>query len=167
MVEEINKFSAPAPGFGLTQAPGEMPYEQPPQFTDLEEASEFLFDNLVKPKVAGRLIHLLKKGMPAEAFVNMIMQEGTQGGKFGPDLAMLLTPRMLATVVAIAQRGGLKPAKDFRILNEHELVEDVLGEIGEPEVTEEEVIEEAEEMEGFMAGAEEAPEEVTEEGFMV
>ena len=41
-----NPFDAPVPGQSLTDTPGNYPWEHPPQFTDLNEAAEFVWDNL-------------------------------------------------------------------------------------------------------------------------
>ena len=41
-----NPFDAPVPGQSLTDTPGNYPWEHPPQFTDLNKAAEFVWDNL-------------------------------------------------------------------------------------------------------------------------
>ncbi len=38
---EDNPFDAPVAGQGLTDEPGNYPWEHPPQFTDPDEAAEF------------------------------------------------------------------------------------------------------------------------------
>ncbi len=37
-----NPFDAPIPGQGLTDKPGNYPWEHPPEFTDTMEASEYI-----------------------------------------------------------------------------------------------------------------------------
>ena len=41
-----NPFDAPVPGQSLTDTPGNYPWEHPPQFTDPEEASEYIWQML-------------------------------------------------------------------------------------------------------------------------
>ena len=41
-----NPFDAPIPGQSLTDTPGNAKWEHPPQFTDVEEASEHVWDRL-------------------------------------------------------------------------------------------------------------------------
>jgi hypothetical protein len=41
-----NPFDAPIPGQGLTDKPGNYPWEHPPQYTDTQEATEFVWEKL-------------------------------------------------------------------------------------------------------------------------
>ncbi len=117
-------FNRPTPGYSLTQAPGEMPFEQAPQFTDLEDTSEYLFDEMTKPKTAANIATALEGGMPAEGFTNQLLFEGVANGKFTMDLALLLAPRVLALTVAVAKRAG---ATDFAIMNDEDVSQEILG----------------------------------------
>ena len=46
----INPFNAPIPGQGLTDEPGNYPWEHPPQFPEIEDAADFIYDRLSDPK---------------------------------------------------------------------------------------------------------------------
>ena len=39
-----NPFDAPVPGQGLTDTPGNYPWEHPPQFTDTGEAADYVWE---------------------------------------------------------------------------------------------------------------------------
>jgi len=47
-----NPFDAPVPGQGLTDDPGNYPWEHPPQYTDTSEAADFVWDRLHRPEFA-------------------------------------------------------------------------------------------------------------------
>ena len=51
-----NIFDAPAPGQSLTDTPGNAAWEHPPEFTDVEEASEYLWQKLHEEKVLDQVI---------------------------------------------------------------------------------------------------------------
>ena len=55
-----NIFDAPTPGQSLTDTPGNAAWEHPPEFTDVEEASEYLWQNLHEEKILDQVISFLK-----------------------------------------------------------------------------------------------------------
>ena len=56
---EDNPFDAPIPGQGLTDEPGNYPWEHPPQFTDPDEAAEFVWDRLHRPEFMEQVIAIM------------------------------------------------------------------------------------------------------------
>ena len=53
--EEI--FNAPIPGESMTVAPGQYPYDRPPQTSNAEEAVGKLFTAISKPKTMNKLLY--------------------------------------------------------------------------------------------------------------
>ena len=60
---ENNPFDAPVPGQSLTDKPGNYPWEHPPQYTDSQEASEYVWDKLTEPLFAQQVIAMLDAGI--------------------------------------------------------------------------------------------------------
>lgn len=115
---KIDPFSAPVPGESLTKPPGATPMEQPPQYTDPQEASEVIFSMLCEQRIQAQLIALLKAGVTCEAFTRTLLFGGFTGGKWTPDLALMLSHIVLAMVVAIAERARKNGfLKAFVIMN--------------------------------------------------
>lgn len=102
-------FDAPIPGQSLTMAPGSAPWEQPPQYTDLNEAAEDIFDKLIQN--APEVVFSLEAGASAEAIARTILFAGFTKGKFSPDLAMLLAPITVAMVAAVGHKMGARGMK--------------------------------------------------------
>ena len=67
-----NRFDAPIPGESLTDTPGNAKWEHPPQFTKVEEASEYIWDRLHDEKLLEQVIAMLREGVPVEAIVDAI-----------------------------------------------------------------------------------------------
>lgn len=101
-------FSGPVPGESLTKAPKSMPYERPPQFTKLDEAMNFVMNQLLEPEHFKELISLMKAGMPVEAIVRTVLFGGFASGKWTPDLAILMYKPLFLTIMAIAHKANLK-----------------------------------------------------------
>tara|TARA_Y100001937_G_scaffold91044_1_gene123215 strand:- start:183 stop:686 length:504 start_codon:yes stop_codon:yes gene_type:complete len=101
-------FDRPIPGQSLTDEPKNYPWEHPPQFTDLREARDRIFDNLTEEESIQQLLTMLSANVPAEAVVRTILFAGFTEGKFSVDTAILLAPVVLMQVVSIAKAAGLE-----------------------------------------------------------
>lgn len=116
--QEFDDFSAPVPGESLTKIPGGAPYEQPPQFTDIQEAAEYMFDTLVEPRQSARVVTLLKHGATCEAIARTLVFTGFMSGKWTPDVALLISRPVLYMIVAVAERAKTNGLlKKYTILN--------------------------------------------------
>ena len=109
---ENNPFDAPVPGQGLTDKPGNYPWEHPPQYTDTVDASEYIWDKLTQPQFAEQVIGMLDSGIPVEAIGRIIVFSGFTEGKWTPDVAFLITEPIMKMIATIGIQGGVKK---FRI----------------------------------------------------
>jgi hypothetical protein len=107
-----NPFDAPVPGQGMTDKPGNYPWEHPPQYTDTEEATEFVWDKLTQPQFAEQVIGMLDAGIPVEAIGRIIVFSGFTEGKWNPDVAFIITEPIMKMIAMIGIQGGVKK---FRI----------------------------------------------------
>jgi hypothetical protein len=102
-----NPFDAPVPGQSLTDTPGNYPWEHPPQFTDPEEATEFIWQTLHTEEFMEQVIGMLDAGVPIEAITRVIVFGGFVEGKFTPDVGFLITEPVMKMLMAIGVRAGL------------------------------------------------------------
>ena len=82
-----NPFDAPIPGQSLTDEPGNNRWEHPPQFVNMDEASEYVWELLHEPTKLEQTILLLNSGVSIEALTKGILFSGFVEGKWTPDLA--------------------------------------------------------------------------------
>ena len=106
-----NPFDAPVPGQSLTDIPGNYPWEHPPQFTDLNEAAEFIWDNLHEENKLEQILLLLKSGVSVEGLTRGMLFTGFIDGKWNVDLALLLTEIVFNQVLAIGVKAKIKNIK--------------------------------------------------------
>lgn len=102
-------FQGALPGQSLTKEMGSSPMDMPPQYTDINQALEHIFDLLTTPKQVTRLVLLLKKGVPAEYIARSILFAGFAKGKWTPDMALLSLKIVMAMIMAIGVQKGVKP----------------------------------------------------------
>ena len=103
-----NPFDAPVPGQSLTDKPGNYPWEHPPEYTDLQEASEYVWDKLTEPLFAQQVIAMLDAGVPVEAIARVVIFAGFTEGKWTPDVAFIIAEPIMKMIAAIGIQGGVK-----------------------------------------------------------
>ena len=105
-----NSFDAAIPGQSLTDNPGNGAWEHPPEFSDIEDATDYIYKRLQKKESLKRVVVLLKMGIPIEALVKIITFSGFLEGKWTVDGAKLLDPVVAMMITSIAELGKI-PAK--------------------------------------------------------
>ena len=103
---DVNRLDAPLPGQSLTDEPGNYPWEHPPKTPSIEEATDYVYESIMKPENMERMFTLLRMGIPIEALVKIITFSGFLEGRWTVDTAKLLEPivaMMVAGEAAIAE----------------------------------------------------------------
>ena len=106
-----NPFDAPVPGQGLTDKPGNYPWDHPPQYTDTMEASEYIWDKLTHPSFVKLVIAMLDAGIPVEAIARIVVFAGFTEGKWTPDVGFMLAETVVKMVATIGFTAGVKKFK--------------------------------------------------------
>ena len=102
-----NPFDAPIPGQSLTDKPGNASWEHPPQFTDTEEAAEYVWDKLTQPNFADQVVAMLDAGIPVEAIGRIIVFAGFTEGKWTPDVAFIIAEPVMKMIATMGMRAGV------------------------------------------------------------
>ena len=106
-----NPFDAPVPGQSLTDKPGNYPWEHPPQYTDTQEAAEYVWDKLTHPDYVKQVIAMLDAGIPVEALCRIIIFAGFTEGKWTPDVGFVLAEVIMKMIATIGFTAGVKKFK--------------------------------------------------------
>lgn len=110
LAQQLIAGGRPIPGQSLTEDPSNpAPYEKPPQFTNVHEASEDIFIKLIDEDAYVKMISLLADGVPIMDIGQTILFKGFTEGKWNPDLMMLLIEPVAYMILALAERAGLDP----------------------------------------------------------
>ena len=107
---EDNVFDAPIPGQSLTDEPGNYPWEHPPQTASIEEATDYVYESIMRKENMERMFTLLRMGIPVEALVKVITFSGFLEGKWSVDVAKLLEPIVAMMITGEASLAEI-PAK--------------------------------------------------------
>ena len=103
------------PGQGLTTDPDSpFPWEQAPEYTDLEEGLQYIFGLLIDPENYVPIMDVIDDGTPLMDITQGILFKGFTEGKWNPDLLMLLAEPMTYILLALAERANIDDIKIYR-----------------------------------------------------
>tara|TARA_B100001094_G_C17934325_1_gene672324 strand:- start:28 stop:639 length:612 start_codon:yes stop_codon:yes gene_type:complete len=109
-LEEYNPFQGPIPGQSLTNSPdAQQPWEQPPVYTNIKEAREAVFLEILKQENLEPIINLLDDGMSVAKVTEMLLFIGYSKGQFNPDMMMLLAEPVMYMLLALCENVGVDP----------------------------------------------------------
>ena len=101
-------LNRPVPGQGLTTDPDNpLPWEKPPEITDLEEGLQYVFVRLIEPTNYVPIMNVLEDGTPLMDITQGILFKGFTEGKWNPDLMMLLAEPTAYMILALAERANI------------------------------------------------------------
>jgi len=109
--QKINqKGLFPIPGQSLTNDPeNPAPFEGPPEFTTVQEASLYIFNNLLETEIHVGILDLLDDGFPLMEIVQTILFSAFKDGKVDSNLMMLLAEPLTYMLLALAERAAIDP----------------------------------------------------------
>jgi len=101
-------FDAPIPGESLTQDP-EAPqdYETPPQYTAVEDFMDDLALKLTDPDNIDGVMDPIRKKVPLEDVMQMVLFKAMSSGKITVDLMMLAMEPTLYLLIGLAEYSGI------------------------------------------------------------
>jgi len=102
-------FDAPIPGQGLTAPVGGRPWQQPPQYTTVEEA----LDNYYMPKFTDQdflpeLLNIVELGIPLTTIANSFQLSAVMEGKHTIDVGVLVIPVIVELLINISEANDVK-----------------------------------------------------------
>jgi hypothetical protein len=90
--DKITALAAP-PGSSLTGPMGKWAWEQPPQFSDPNDAVDFVVNKMRDEDTQGDLVALMAAGITVEELVDQVAFKGFMQGFYNPDVAELIKPK--------------------------------------------------------------------------
>jgi hypothetical protein len=85
-------LTAPIPGSSLTGEPGNYPWENPPQFSKIEEVIDFYTERMTDDEVEAAIITALDTGISVEVMAEQILTSGVMNGVHSYDVSVLVNP---------------------------------------------------------------------------
>jgi hypothetical protein len=101
-------FSRPIPGEGLTAELGARPWQNPPQFSTVDEALGYYIPRMAQEDFTKSLINVMEMGVPLTSLSNTIMLSGVMEGKHSVDVGILIMPSIIETMKLLGDAAGVE-----------------------------------------------------------
>lgn len=109
MVETVGPMlDAPIAGQSLTAEVGNRPWQQPPQYTTVEEALEYYIPRLTNPDMLDNLFDVMESGIPLTTIANAMQTAGAMEGKHTLDVGILILPVLIETMAYLADESDVE-----------------------------------------------------------
>lgn len=103
-------MTAPIPGQSLTQNPeSRLPYETPPEFTDVQEFIDETFLRFTDEDALPDLLDSLRMGLPVEHVAEKYLEQCFQKGEITPDLVLLCIEPTIYMLISLATYAEIDP----------------------------------------------------------
>ena len=100
-------FDAPVPGMSLTTEPGNRPWENPPQFAEIEEVLDYYIDRLSDENRQDDMLAIIEEGMPINMLVDSTISTGVMSGLHTVEAGLLAAPVLAEFMQAMADIEGI------------------------------------------------------------
>ena len=111
-IDAIDRFNAPPPGHSLTSEPQKWAWEKPAEYSNPEEAMEWVVGRIEQPEVEENFLRLMLSGVPIEAITNTITFTGFTEGYWSPDMSEILKMPIAMHFIGLALENNI-PATIF------------------------------------------------------
>ena len=119
----------PIPGQHLTGPFGDRPWQNPSQYSTVEEALEFYIPRLMDETFADQLIDVIEMGIPLTAIANSLQLASVMEGKHNIDVGILLMPILIELLELIATNAGIEYNKGTKLKDVKEVYDVKLDKI--------------------------------------
>ena len=101
-------LDAPIAGQGLTHELGNRPWQNPPQYSNVEEALQFHIPRIVNPDRQEELMNVIETGVPLTIIAETLQSGAVMQGKHSVDVGILIIPVLMETLAYLAEEQGVK-----------------------------------------------------------
>lgn len=101
-------IDAPIAGQSLTSEVGNRPWENPPQYTTVEEALDYYIPRIMEPSMRNDMLNVLEMGVPITTFANALQMGAVMQGKHTIDVGVLVLPVIIEAIAYVADAEGIE-----------------------------------------------------------
>ena len=106
----------PIPGMSLTSEPGGRPWEQPPQFVELDDVVAFYVEKMTEGKVVDSLLEAMRNDAALVDIASTLIKGGVLKGVHSIDVGFLVLPilvELMQTIGDMNDVGYVVESEDY------------------------------------------------------
>ncbi len=100
-------LDAPIPGMSLTHELGARPWQNPPQYSTVDEAIEYYLSRMSTDEFNDQLVDIMEMGIPLTTIANILQTGSVMDGKHSVDIGMLVMPILMEMMMLIGDSAGI------------------------------------------------------------
>jgi len=104
---EQSNFVAAIPGQSLTREVGSAAYQKPPQYSTIEETSDYYKDRIFNSEIADDLKNVIEMDIPLTSLANSLQIGAVMQGKHTIDVGIMCLPIIVELLVLFAENEGI------------------------------------------------------------
>lgn len=106
-VDQVS-LSRPIPGQSLTHELRARPWQNPPQFTTVEESMDWYLERFDNPEIVQELLSVMESGVPISTIANSMQLGAVLQGVHSIDVGMLIIPILIEIMKTLAEKTDTK-----------------------------------------------------------
>ena len=106
--DENPAVDAPIPGQSLTAPLGDRPWQNPSQYTTVDDAIEYYMDKMSSEEFMVQLVDVLEMGVPVTTLANTIQMSSVMNGTHNLDVGMLVLPVIMEMIMLLGDSAGIQ-----------------------------------------------------------
>merc|ERR1711998_808994 len=92
----------------MTSELGSFPWQQPSQYSSIEEVIEYYTDRMSSEEFNDQLVEIMEMGVPLTTLANTIQMSGVLEGKHTIDTGMLIMPILIEMMRLVGDSAKVK-----------------------------------------------------------
>ena len=101
-------FERPIPGQSLTTEPGNMPYENPPELVDPEQAALVHLERINNAEAVESILFFLENGISVVAVTEGLLRTAVLAGVHSVDVSLIIGPIIHEFIKSAADAAGIE-----------------------------------------------------------
>tara|TARA_A100000172_G_scaffold75401_1_gene58167 strand:+ start:1020 stop:1517 length:498 start_codon:yes stop_codon:yes gene_type:complete len=106
-VDQVS-LSRPIPGQSLTHELRARPWQNPPQFTTVEESMDWYLERFDNPEIVQELLSVMESGVPISTIANSMQLGAVLQGVHSIDVGVLVMPILIEIMKTLAEKTDTK-----------------------------------------------------------
>ena len=99
---------APIAGQSLTAEVGNRPWQNPPQFSTVEESMDWYLDRFDNPELVQEILSIIESGIPLSTIANSMQLGAVLQGVHSIDVGVLVLPILIEIMKTLAEKTDTK-----------------------------------------------------------
>jgi len=120
------RLEAPIPGMSMTHEVGARPWQQPAQYTNIEDVIDYYITRMSDDSFKTQLVNIMDSGVPLTSLANSIQLASVMQGIHSIDTGLIVMPVLMELMMLIAEQNNVEYITGMERNKKEEIKESVM-----------------------------------------